>query len=58
MRKGHVRIEKQGGQIILRQAGAQSLEIDQVSVFVPDDDVLRLKIAMNQHPPIRSQSFR
>ena len=56
-RKFHVRIEKQGGQIILWQAGAQSLEIDQVSLFVPDDDILRLKIAVDQNPPIRSQSF-
>src|SRR5580692_648268 len=56
-RKFYVRIEKQGGQIILWQAGAQSLEIDQVSLFVPDDDILRLKIAVDQNPPIRSQSF-
>src|ERR1044071_4723406 len=45
-----IRIVKQRSQIVFRQAGSHSLEIDEVGVPVLDDDVLGLKIAMHQNP--------
>src|SRR5205085_6319664 len=46
-READIRIEKQRGQIVLRQTWAHSLEVDQVRLRVANDDVLRLEITMD-----------
>src|SRR5438105_2024258 len=43
-----IRIEEQRGEIVMRKSRTHSLKIDQVSLTVPDQNVLRLKIAMDQ----------
>src|ERR1043166_6669299 len=50
-------IIEQRRQIVFGQAGTHSLEIDQVSLAVANDDVLRLKIAMDQHARESRQRF-
>src|SRR4051812_34629296 len=45
-----VRIEEKRREVVFRQARSHPLEIDQVSLAVANDDVLRLKISMNQNP--------
>src|SRR5256885_3570297 len=57
-RESDVRIKKQGGEIVLSQAGPHSLEIDQMRLAVANNDVLRLKIAMDQNPRSSRQFLR
>src|SRR2546423_3163636 len=47
-RESHVGIEEERRQVVLSQSGPHSLEIDEVGLAVADNDVLGLKIAMNQ----------
>ena len=51
-------IVKQRRQIVFRQTGAHSLEINQICLAIPDDDVLRLKIPMHEHARESGQPLR
>src|SRR5215472_6212164 len=54
IRQIYIWIVEQRGQIILRQPGTHSLKINQVRLAVPDQNVLRLKIAMDENTrPLR-----
>ena len=51
-------LEEKRREVVFGQARSHSLEIDQVGLAIANDDVLRLKISMNEEPrPIR-QLFR
>src|SRR6266481_3810976 len=56
-RKIDIWIVEQGGKIVFGKAGSHSLEIDQVSLAVSDDDILRLKIAVHQNSRERRQAL-
>src|SRR4029077_6717460 len=43
VRKIDIGIVEQGGKIVFGKTGSHSLEIDQVSLAISDDDILRLK---------------
>ena len=45
-----IRIVQQRGQIVLHEAGAQSLEIDEAGAPIIDHDILRLKVTMHEDP--------
>jgi hypothetical protein len=45
-----VGIVKQRSQVVVREAGAHSLEIDQVSLAIAQQNILRLEITMYQNP--------
>src|SRR5262252_8733127 len=47
--KFDIRIVEQGPEIVFRQSRSHTLKIDQISLPVLDDDVLRLKIAVHQN---------
>src|SRR5205814_7532380 len=57
-READVWIEKQRGQIVLRQAWPHSLEVDQVRLRVANDDVLRLEITMDHDARKISKTLR
>ena len=47
--EARVGIEQKRREIILRQPRAHPLEVDEISLAIAHDDVLRLEIAMDQH---------
>src|SRR4051812_9682323 len=49
-RKHDVGIEEQRREIVFGEAGTHALEIDQVGLAIADDDVLGLKISVDQDP--------
>src|SRR5262245_49603187 len=42
----------------MRQSGTHSLEIDEIDPVIKQQDILRLKIAVNQAPRVRSKPLR
>src|SRR5262249_12457010 len=50
-------IKNQRREIVFGKTGAHSLKVDQVRLTVPDDDILRLKIAMHQDSRERCQAI-
>ncbi len=48
LREGDVGIEQEGGEVVLGQAEAHALEVDQARGMVEQEDILGLEIAVNQ----------
>src|SRR5436190_4228619 len=57
-RECDVGIEEERGEIVLGEAGTHSLEIDEVRLAVANDDVLRLKVAVNENARPPGELFR